>query len=195
MNRRSVIQLLIGIIAMLGGLGALTVVRQNRCVEAGGQWSMTQRSCTGPSGPLAVDRWSDIDLGLGLAAGAELTHVIEDWTRAMYAAHGAVAHVDLRADTALYRAFLLASTLQVDLSFWPAGTLAPMGEAFRLAFGGAGAPRPAPVPTATDFLGMAWLHALHVRSATARGRSRAGSRRWRHRPAWCRDSRASASLR
>ena len=74
MNRRSVIQLLIGIIAMLGGLGALTVVRQNRCVEAGGQWSMTQRSCTGPSGPLAIDRWSDITVALvvGLALAAML---------------------------------------------------------------------------------------------------------------------------
>jgi hypothetical protein len=119
-----------------------------------------------------VDRWSDVDLGLGLADGAELARVVDDWTDGMYAVHGAVAHVDMRAGAALYRVFLLASTLQVDLSFWPAGTLAPMGEAFRLAFGEAGAPCPAPIPTPGDLVGMAWLHALHVRSAVARGRPR-----------------------
>ena len=64
MNRRSVIQLLIGVIAALGGLGALTVIRQNRCVDAGGQWSIAQRSCAGPSGPIPVDRWSDVTIAL-----------------------------------------------------------------------------------------------------------------------------------
>ena len=64
MNRRSIIQLLIGVIAALGGLGALTVIRQNRCLDAGGQWSVVQRSCTGPSGPILVDRWSDITVAL-----------------------------------------------------------------------------------------------------------------------------------
>jgi hypothetical protein len=64
MNRRSVIQLLIGVIAAVGGLGALTVIRQNRCVDAGGQWSMTQRSCTGSSGPIPVERWSDVTIAL-----------------------------------------------------------------------------------------------------------------------------------
>ena len=64
MNRRSIIQLLIGVIAALGGLGALTVVRQNRCVGAGGQWSIVQRVCTGPDGPIPVERWSDITVAL-----------------------------------------------------------------------------------------------------------------------------------
>lgn len=124
-----------------------------------------------------ADAWSDIDLGLGLADGADRAELIEDWTRRMYAEHGAVHHLDVAAGAALYRVFLLDSTLQVDLSFWPAGTLRPRGPKFRLLFGGAGEPDPPPSPAAEELIAMAWLYLLHARSSIARGRE-LQSRHW-----------------
>ena len=68
MNRRSLIQVLIGAIATLGSLGALMVVRQNRCVAAGGQWSVTERTCAGPNGPIAVAEPADLTVALVVGA-------------------------------------------------------------------------------------------------------------------------------
>jgi hypothetical protein len=67
MNRRSIIQLLIGILASLAGLGVLTVVRQKRCIAEGGTWAGVSRICTGPSGPIDVSRASDVVMALGIA--------------------------------------------------------------------------------------------------------------------------------
>lgn len=64
MNRRSLIQILIGAIATLGSLGALMVVRQNRCIAAGGQWSVVERTCAGPNGPIAVSQPADFTVAL-----------------------------------------------------------------------------------------------------------------------------------
>ncbi len=74
MNRRSLIQILIGVIAMLGSLGALMVVRQNRCVAAGGQWSVAERACAGPDGPIAVSQ--PADLLVALVVGALLAFML-----------------------------------------------------------------------------------------------------------------------
>ena len=60
MNRRSLIQLLIGVIAAMAGLAAMTVLRQNRCVASGGAWSADERTCVGPDGPIAVAQASDL---------------------------------------------------------------------------------------------------------------------------------------
>jgi hypothetical protein len=60
MNRRSLIQLLIGIIATIAGLAALNAIRQDRCLDAGGRWMAAARSCVGPSGPLSVSRGTDV---------------------------------------------------------------------------------------------------------------------------------------
>lgn len=67
------------------------------------------------------DRWSDVDLGFRLAAGVSREALLDDWTDRMYRDHGAVHHLDVVRGAALYRVFLLASTLQVDLAFWPCG--------------------------------------------------------------------------
>lgn len=116
------------------------------------------------------DRWSDIDLGLGLAGGADLDQVLMDWTARLYRDHAAVANYDVSRGDILYRVFLLANTLQIDLSFWPASQLRAVGQKFRLIFGAAGEPVSAPVPDSRDLMGMAWLYALHVRSSLARSR-------------------------
>lgn len=118
----------------------------------------------------AEDRWSDIDLALRLRPGADHDQVIERWTAAMITEHGAVDRLDVRAAGALYRVFLLASSLQVDLSFWPADAFRPHGPAFRLIFGEALAGEDPVPPEPERLIGLGWLYALHVRSALARGR-------------------------
>ena len=116
------------------------------------------------------DRWSDIDLALGLAPDADLNQVLADWNARLYCDYAAVAHCDVRRGDILYRVFLLENTLQVDLSFWPAGELRATGPEFHLIFATAGESVPAPVPDSNQLIGMGWLYALHVRSSIARSR-------------------------
>lgn len=116
------------------------------------------------------DQWSDIDLALCADPDADRAALIADWTDSMYAEHAAVHHVDVRHGDTLYRVFLLADTLQVDLSFWRPADFRPVGPDFRLLFGAAGEERRPPVPTPAELIGMAWLYGLHARSSIARGR-------------------------
>jgi hypothetical protein len=131
---------------------------------------ITGVALTGSAALGKEDRWSDIDLAFGIAADVPLGHVMEDWTRTMYDAQGAVDHVDMRAGPATYRTFLLANTLQVDFGFWSAAEFGATAPSFKLLSGRANE-RPAPTdPSATHLIGMAWLYALHARSSIERGR-------------------------
>jgi len=98
------------------------------------------------------DAWSDIDLALRVAPTADRSAVIEDWTDLMYREHAAVHHFDVTAG-AIYRVFLLASTLQVDLSFWAPDEFTARGPKFRLLFGTAGVPRVASNPDLEELVG------------------------------------------
>ena len=60
MNRRSLIQLLIGVIGAVAGLTTMNLVRQDRCLDARGSWSAATRVCLGPDGPVAVAQASDM---------------------------------------------------------------------------------------------------------------------------------------
>ncbi len=125
-------------------------------------------------GSAAVDRedeWSDIDLALRLADDADPADVADDFTALLYASHGAVHHFDLWRARTLFRVFLLPSTLQVDLSFWPSQVFAASGASFRLLFGETNEPSAAPPPAPDELIGMGWLYALHARSSIARGRA------------------------
>jgi hypothetical protein len=65
---------------------------------------------------------------------------------------------------------LLANGLQVDLAFAPEAEFAARAPTFRLLFGTA-VDRPHTQPPDTEqLIGLAWLYALHVRSAVARGK-------------------------
>jgi hypothetical protein len=123
---------------------------------------------TGSASVGREDRWSDVDLAFGVVG--ELAPVVEDFTRAMVAEHGAVAQLDVHAGPWLYRVFLLASTLQVDLAFVPAAQFAARAPTFKLVFGQAAAPDHRPAPAREELIGEAWLYALHVRSAIERDR-------------------------
>lgn len=63
------------------------------------------------------DQWSDIDLALRLVPGAEPEVVADVWALHVTETEQVVDQLDVRASGALYRVLLLASSLQVDLSF------------------------------------------------------------------------------
>ena len=118
------------------------------------------------------DRWSDIDLALLLSPGVQPAAVADEWTEHLQQEETVVDHLDIHASGALYRVFLLASTLQVDLSFWPHGGFVTGGAPVQLLFGQQADPEtPAVDEDPMNHVQMAWLYALHVRSALARGRS------------------------
>jgi len=116
------------------------------------------------------DRWSDIDLALGLAETAEMSEVIADWTEKMYHDHGAVHHLDVWRGPSCIRVFLLADTLQVDIAFRPPPDFRATGPTFRLLFGQTNDRPVAPPPDADELIGLGWVYALHVRSSLERGR-------------------------
>ncbi len=96
--------------------------------------------------------------------------MLADWTDRVYRDHAAVHHLDVTRGTTLYRVFLLASTLQVDLAFWSAAEFGAIAPTFRLLFGMAHERPTPPAPAAAELIGMGWLYALHARSSIARGR-------------------------
>ncbi len=79
-------------------------------------------------------RWSDQQRGAAKINGLTSTlpcvwvqapeDVAAEWTSRLYENHDAIAHLDIWSGSALYRVFLLASSLQIDLSFWPADAFA-----------------------------------------------------------------------
>lgn len=116
------------------------------------------------------DAWSDIDLVLQIARDTDPDAVAARWTDRLYL-EGAADHLDVSAGGVLYRVFLLASSLQVDLSFWPEDEFRSTEPGFELLFG---TPQPATTPQTPEvrhLVGMAWLYALHARSAIARSRT------------------------
>lgn len=117
------------------------------------------------------DDWSDIDLALQVTVDGDVDAVVAEWTRAMYADHEAAHHFDVRTDDALYRVFLLRSSLQVDLSFWPHDRFRATQDGFSVVFGTANPPTEHPPADPDPIIGFAWLIALHARSAIARGRA------------------------
>lgn len=131
---------------------------------------ITAAALVGSAAEAREDQWSDIDLALRLAPDLEPADVAESWTSRMYQDHAAVDHVDLWSGATLFRVFLLASSLQVDLSFWPSSDFRSNGMAFQLIFGSANEPAALPVPAKSRLIGMGWLYALHARSSIARGR-------------------------
>ena len=131
---------------------------------------ITGAALTGSASVGNEDRWSDIDLAFGFAAGTDLGAAIADWTAVMYGRHGAISHLDVISGAVIYRVFLLASTLQVDLAFVPAADFGAVAPTFRLLFGTAVQRTQSAPPAATELIGLAWLYGLHGRSSIARGR-------------------------
>jgi predicted nucleotidyltransferase len=132
---------------------------------------ITAAALTGSAALEREDRWSDIDLALSVSDPGEVDGVVGDWSERMYDEHGAVHHVDVRLGATLFRVFLLPSTLQVDIAFWPAAEFGAIGPSFRLLFGTANERPSGQAPNPVQLIGMGWLYALHARSSIARGRA------------------------
>jgi hypothetical protein len=116
------------------------------------------------------DRWSDLDLTFGVADGAPVAEVLEDWTRTVVADFAAVVLFDLPFESTIYRVFLLPGALQVDLSFTPAAEFGARGPRFRLLFGEV-VERPwTPAPTTEYLLGFGVHHAVRGHLCIERGR-------------------------
>lgn len=137
---------------------------------AGSDARITGAALTGSCALGREDRWSDIDLAFGVREDVDLAEVVSEWTEGMYGRHDAVHHLDVTADATLYRVFLLANTLQVDIAFSPASRFGAIAPSFRLVFGVAEERPAAAAPGAGELIGFGWLHALHARSSIARGR-------------------------
>lgn len=132
---------------------------------------VTGAALTGSTASGQADRWSDIDLFLGVVG--EVPDVLRDLTGHLYAELGAVHHFELTAGPATYRAFLLADLLEVDVGVAPAAEFRSYGGApFQVVFGTAGAPTPDVRPDVGHLAGLLWHHVRHARTALHRGRLR-----------------------
>jgi predicted nucleotidyltransferase len=131
---------------------------------------ITGAAITGSTAQDAHDRWSDIDLFFGVAEGTEPKDVQREWSEFVYAELGAVHHFDLEVPTAIYRAFLLPTCLEIDLAFTPAAEFGPLGPNFRPVFGKVTTPPRRVPPTSGHLIGLAWHHVLHARICIERGK-------------------------
>lgn len=124
---------------------------------------------TGSAARGEQDRWSDVDLYFGVAAGVAPREVVRQWSDVVHAELGGVHHFDVDSGPATYRAFLRPDLLEIDLGFAPADAFGPRGGgAFHVVFGD-------PVePTRSSFdpaplVGYSWHHVRHARACIDRG--------------------------
>ncbi len=140
----------------------LALARQDQRIVAGAVIGST----AGGDG----DRWSDLDLTFGVAAGTTNEAILDDWAAALGATRQAVPLFDLPSGAALYRVFLFPGCLQVDLSVAPIAQFGATGPHFHLLFGEA-VEKPWPqAPTAVVHCGYAVHHVLRARIAVERER-------------------------
>jgi hypothetical protein len=131
---------------------------------------ITGGAITGSASIGREDAWSDIDLAFGVRTAADVAPTLADLTAFMRGTQEVIDTVDVPSGAWIYRVFLLANTLQVDLAFAPASDFGARAPTFRLVFGQAASLPHVAAPTAATLVGMAWLYALHVRSSLARDR-------------------------
>src|SRR5260370_6507711 len=76
---------------------------------------VTAGALTGSTALGAEDDWSDVDLAFGIADGITPDAVLQDWTAVLDLEYSVLDHFDLRSGSSIYRVFLLASGLEVDV--------------------------------------------------------------------------------
>jgi hypothetical protein len=117
-----------------------------------------------------ADRWSDVDLTLGVANDVAVADVVADWTRDAVESLEAVRLFDLESGPSLYRVFVLPGCLQVDLSFTAAAQFGATGPQFRLLFGDPVERGSASGPAADSLFGLGVHHGIRARICIERGR-------------------------
>ncbi len=131
---------------------------------------VTGAAVTGSAAEGREDRWSDVDVFLGIAEGVDPSVVMADWTARLTEELGAVDHWDLPVGQAVYRVFLFSSCLQVDVAFTPESDFGARGPAFRIEFGTPVEKDRAEPPSIEYYSGLGWLYLLHARVAIERDR-------------------------
>ena len=153
-------------------------IREGLLARARQDDRVTGAALTGSAALGSEDRWSDVDVFLGIGESVDLHDVITDWTSAVYDEAGAVHHWDVQAGAALYRVFLLESGLQVDIAFTPELDFGARSPSFELAFGSPSRyrlPSRRRSPTSPASAGSAFSMPTRRSSAVGRGRLRTGS--------------------
>lgn len=119
------------------------------------------------------DRWSDLDLTFAVADGVPVDEVLAAWSHELAEEFDAVHLFDLPSRSTIYRVFLLAGCLQVDLSFTPASEFRAGGPTFRLLFGSVSEAARVPPPSQSSphhLFGLGVHHAVRARVCIERGR-------------------------
>jgi len=145
-------------------------IRDSLLSRASADGRVSAGAVTGSASVGKEDEWSDIDLAFGVSRGHKVQDIVDGYSAVMREDFQAVDFMDITAGDWHYRVFLLRSTLQVDLAFAPAESFGAGGPTFKLMFGSAGTAKFGPISPETPSRGWAWLYALHVRSAIARGK-------------------------
>jgi hypothetical protein len=96
---------------------------------------ISSAAITGSATTKHEDRWSDVDLAFGVADEAQLVNALSDFTDHVYGQHLAIHHFDIRSGAWIYRVFLLADTLQVDIAFVASTEFRALAPTFRIVFG------------------------------------------------------------
>jgi len=113
------------------------------------------------------DEWSDVDLAFGVRGAVR--DALERWTPLLYDGFGGLHHWDLPWGSSVYRVWLLASGLEVDIAFTPADDFGPRGPSWSTVFGDAAELVETPPQGRDDLVGLAWHHVLHARICIERG--------------------------
>lgn len=143
-------------------------IREQLLARAEADGAITGAAFTGSLATRDGDRWSDTDLVLGVRG--ELAATVNNWTRWLHDALGAVHHWDLTAAPSVVRVFLLPGWLEVDLTFAPEDRFGPRGPAWRTIFGQPRQLQPFPAVDPEQLAGLVWHHALHARISIERSR-------------------------
>jgi hypothetical protein len=131
---------------------------------------VTAGALTGSSALGAEDRWSDIDLAFGIAAGIRPETVLQDWTATFAREFGALHYWDLHSGPTIYRVFLLPTGLEVDVAVTPQPEFGARGPRFRTLFGSTRVLAAAAPAVPRYLVGLSWHHVLHARSCIERGK-------------------------
>lgn len=117
----------------------------------------------------AADRWSDIDISLGIADDVDPADLLHDWSTWLSNDVHATMLLDWPKGATVYRIFLLPNCLQVDLSVSRASDFTRRSPRFRLLFG-QHLTAEAADPSRQEILAYAVLYAVEARRDIERGR-------------------------
>src|SRR5690349_14499258 len=143
-------------------------VRQRILEVAQADLRVTAGALTGSMAFGRGDRWSDIDVAFGIAAGITPEAVLDDWTAVFAREWGVLHHFDLPFGSSVYRVFLLPSGLEIDVAVTPAEDFGARGPNFRALFGPTQSVPATPQPSASSLTGLSWLYVLHAHASIER---------------------------